>query len=66
MFVGSAAAIFAVFCAYTMTVLSDLASNPVFFWECADHIADELGLADAASVATDDDETPILFLLCGW
>jgi hypothetical protein len=25
-----------------------------------------LGFADAASVAADDDESPILFLYCGW
>ena len=65
-FIWSAAAILTIFCAYAMTVLSDLACNPVFFWKRVDHIADKLGFADAASVAADDDEAPILFLLCGW
>jgi hypothetical protein len=54
-FVGSAAAILAVFCAYAVAVLSDLAGDPVFFRERANHVADKLGLADAASVSTDDD-----------
>ena len=62
--VGSAAAIFAVFGADAMAVLSDFAGDPVLFGEGADHVADQLRLADAASMAADNDEAPILFLRC--
>jgi hypothetical protein len=65
-FVGSAAAIFTVFGADAVTVLGDLACDPVLLWKCADYIANQLGLANAAGVATDDDDAPILFLRCRW
>jgi hypothetical protein len=60
--VGSTAAILAVLCAYAVAVLGDLAGDPVFLRECANYVADQLSLADAAGVATDYDEAPILFL----
>ena len=40
MFVGSAAAILAIFCANSVAVLGDLAGDPIFFWKGANYIAD--------------------------
>lgn len=56
MLVRSAVAIFAVARAYAVPVLGDFSRDPSCFGKGRDDVADELGLADAAGVAADNDE----------
>src|ERR1700677_2831765 len=60
-FVGRAIAVVSVLRADSVTVLGDLAGDPVCFGKCSDHIAHELRFANASRVPANNNDAPVRF-----